>query len=219
MNLLDAVIKEQLEKKGKINKEQEEREALVPEHLKISWEMKYRYAHWNLMDNLLCGVLKHIGEKEGNWDLASKALAEVFTKFCFDYVRSETVAPLMNFLKSMAGTGKSDLEVYAQAITMYDYIAQNIDTFEEITPNKYLGTNVFCDFWEPLKNLNINGLDKLNCAPTCFGGCKAVAAAINPKLKMVGPRDGKEIGVPEVGFVKNRLVGDDVCSFYIVLEE
>ena len=48
---------------------------------------------------------------------------------------------------------------------------------------------------------------------------KYIADAINRKMRMVGARDGKEIGVPEIGSVKNRLVGDDVCSFYIVLEE
>ena len=46
-----------------------------------------------------------------------------------------------------------------------------------------------------------------------------VAKMIHPSLQLVGPRDGKEIGVPEIGFVKCRCVGDDICEVQVVKEE
>ena len=46
-----------------------------------------------------------------------------------------------------------------------------------------------------------------------------VAKMIHPSLQIVGTRDGKEIGVPEIGFNKNRCVGDDICELAVVKEE
>ena len=46
-----------------------------------------------------------------------------------------------------------------------------------------------------------------------------VAKLIHPSLHLTGPRDGKEIGIPEIGFVKCRCVGDDICEVAVVREE
>ena len=46
-----------------------------------------------------------------------------------------------------------------------------------------------------------------------------VAKMIHPSLQLAGPRDGKEIGIPEIGFVKARCVGDDICEVEVVREE
>ena len=46
-----------------------------------------------------------------------------------------------------------------------------------------------------------------------------VAKMIHPSLHLTGPRDGKEIGIPEIGFVKCRCVGDDICEVAVVREE
>jgi hypothetical protein len=42
---------------------------------------------------------------------------------------------------------------------------------------------------------------------------------IHPSLKLVGPRDAKEVGAPGIGFVKCRCVGDDICEIAIIKEE
>jgi hypothetical protein len=45
------------------------------------------------------------------------------------------------------------------------------------------------------------------------------ATMIHPSLKIAGPRDGKEIGFPGIGFVKNRCAGDDICELEVIIEE
>ena len=53
----------------------------------------------------------------------------------------------------------------------------------------------------------------------CFDGMQLLYNMLNPKLKITGSRDGKEIGVPNLKFNKNRNVGDDLCECEVILED
>ncbi len=216
MSLIDALLKDFLRKKGKLPTEQPELEEQIPPHLRIGLDTRYCFMLWNI-GVTQAAVYKKFA-KELGWKKVEQLLTEAFLEWMEEFINSEEMKPALDLFKKMAGKGKNpDAATFSKIVTLYDYILGNYDLIPESSTKKMIGRNLYCHTWH-LKTLG--GLEnKISCAPVCFAGMQLLAKTLNPKLKITGSRDGKEIGVPGVGFNKNRNAGDDYCECEIILED
>ncbi len=216
MSLVDAMLKDFLQKKFKLSTEMPELEEKIPPHLRINLDTRYNFTIWNIAVTQ-AAFLKKFAEELG-WKKVQEILNTSFLEWMDEFIRSEDMKPALDMFKKMAGKGKDpDASTFSQIVTLYDYIIGNFDYIPESTTKKMIGQNLYCKTYECLKMGNLE--DHLSCAGVCFGGMQLLCNMLNPKLKITGSRDGKEIGVPNVRFNKNRNVGDDICECEVVLED
>lgn len=213
MSLINELIKDFLRKKGKLVTEMGIFDEF-PEHLKVENDIRFALMLWNI--STMQGVVYKKLAKQVGWDKIQEASQEAFFEQIDEILTSDDMKPALGFLKKTGGKSQA-LNTFKNIVTLYDYILGNYDEFTEVSPNKLLGKNKHCSTFNFIKDAGLVG--KVSCAPSCFYGMKKVAALIDPKLKITGNRDGKEIGVPSVRFNKNRNAGDDHCECEIVLEE
>jgi hypothetical protein len=219
MSLIDAIILDILKKEGRPVEHQDIVEKGIEQleemkKLTVPIRTKLQYTRWQAA-KLKGSIYKKIAEKIG-WEeldkLECQGTLDHFKEFADKYFQ-----PIIKMLNKM---NKNDyFKTYAQVVTIYDYLMGNLDIFDTSDPDRIGGKNVHCGVWEDWKTAGILGEGKMNCAGPCFGGLEMVAKMIHPSLHLTGPRDGKELGVPEIGFVKNRCVGDEICEIIVVKEQ
>ena len=219
MSLIDAIIQDILKKEGRPVSHQDIVEKGIEQleemkKLTVSIKTKLQYTRWQ--GAKLKGSIYHkIAEKIG-WEALGKleyqGVMEHFKEFAETYFQ-----PIIKMLNKM---NKNDyFKTYAQVVSIYDYLYGNLDKFDFSDSNRLGGKNVHCGEWENYKTADLLGEGKMSCGRQCFAGLEMVAKMIHPSLHLGGPRDGKEVGVPGIGFVKCRCAGDDICEISVVREE
>ena len=120
-------------------------------------------------------------------------------------------------VKELLNLEGNDTITAARLMIAVDGILGNVEEIVEASPHRTVIRNVECRIWENRKHMGLE--EKFPCVLFCYESVKALNHMVNPKIKVVGEKPGKLVGIPEGGFNKHRLLGDECCEVVYVLEE